>query len=279
MTPPVSSQAMRTASFARLAPTARSYLRFEARDGYCQNPQDKSKIWLFTVNGQRFPTITIPSGQNGLWRVANLSANATYLVSLRDVSANQVPFDLLSVDGVVPGTPKEPSASTADNPEATKVSQLLLMPAGRAEIFVSNTSGDTTTRRLVFQTDGQDAGGGGDVWPQIKLAEIILEGAPAVAAGPANVGLNVALARPRLPQIAAAPSPAPYPKGCVRDINKAARERRRIRFQRAAFPDGWSITTEIVEPNDKTQLQNYTDVKIVPEYIDPFREDRALSQT
>src|SRR5262249_18966128 len=70
----------------------------EQRDGYCQSPTDKSKIWLFTVNGQRFPTIRISSGRNKLLRLANLSASATYVISLRDSSGNPVPFELISVD-------------------------------------------------------------------------------------------------------------------------------------------------------------------------------------
>ena len=31
------------------------------RKGYCQ--QDQDKAWLFTVNGQRFPTITVQGGR------------------------------------------------------------------------------------------------------------------------------------------------------------------------------------------------------------------------
>jgi len=47
------------------------------------------------------------------------------------------------------------------------------------------------------------------------------------------------------------------PIGCVRDINRAELEHRRIRF--TGFPRNWKITTEIVKPRDKTKLQKPDD--------------------
>src|SRR5262249_43703697 len=44
------------------------------RKGYCQR-DDRKKAWLFTVNGQRFPTITVGGGRNLLLRLGNLSPN------------------------------------------------------------------------------------------------------------------------------------------------------------------------------------------------------------
>ncbi|HEY0836026.1 MAG TPA: hypothetical protein VGE72_19130, partial [Azospirillum sp.] len=51
--------------------------------GYCDgaNPND---YWLFTLNGQRFPKLTVPAGRNKLWRIANMSANLTYVLQLLD---------------------------------------------------------------------------------------------------------------------------------------------------------------------------------------------------
>ena len=50
------------------------------RKGYCQREEDKA--WLFTINGQRFPTITVEGGRNLLLRLGNLSANVTYWLEL-----------------------------------------------------------------------------------------------------------------------------------------------------------------------------------------------------
>jgi FtsP/CotA-like multicopper oxidase with cupredoxin domain len=72
----------------------------QGAEGYCRDSGDKERLWLFTVNGQRFPTIRIPSGRNGLWRLANLSADVTYMISLRDANGKAVPFDVLSSTGL-----------------------------------------------------------------------------------------------------------------------------------------------------------------------------------
>jgi FtsP/CotA-like multicopper oxidase with cupredoxin domain len=238
----------------------------EQRDGYCQSPKDKSQIWLFTVNGQRFPTIQIPSGRNKLLRLANLSASATYVISLRDPSGNAVPFDLISVDGVVPGVPQD--ASVQDHPEASKITTLLFMPASRAEIFIANDQGDASERRLVLRTDGKDTSapsnlGAGDPWPQINLASVVLEGAPVAVASVAPIGLNeyVAEAGPPTSQANVRAAVA-LPQGCVRDIDHANLEHRRIRF--AGLKLGpYTIRTDLVHSPDKTKLQPYN--KFVPD--------------
>lgn len=237
------------------------------RNGYCQSPTDKSQIWLFTVNGQRFPTIRIPNGRNELLRLANLSPSATYVISLRDPSGNAVQFDLISVDGVVPGVPKDGSAQPVDHPEARKITTLLLMPASRAEIFIGNDQGDASERHLVLRTDGKDTSsptkpGAGDPWPQINLAEVILEGTPSAVAGAAPIGLNeyVAEAGPPTPQATLRAAAALLlPQGCVRDIDRAKVEHRRITFAGAGPP--YKITTDIVYSPDPTKLQPYGDFK------------------
>jgi FtsP/CotA-like multicopper oxidase with cupredoxin domain len=232
----------------------------EQRDGYCQSPADKSQIWLFTINGQRFPTIRIPSGRNKLLRLANLSASATYVVSLRDSSGNAVPFELISVDGVVPGVPTDGSAQPGDHPGATKITTLLMTPAARAEIFVKNDKGDPSERRLVLRTDGKDTSAtgttDGDPWPQIKLANVILEGAPVAVASTALIGLNEYAAKesPPAPTAAGTAAAVSLLPGCVRDIRRADLEHRRIMF---AGSGPFSMTTDLVHPKDRTKLQPY----------------------
>src|ERR1700693_3238460 len=44
------------------------------------DPQDT--LWLFTVNAQPYPDITVAAGQSELWRVVNLSPTVTYVVDL-----------------------------------------------------------------------------------------------------------------------------------------------------------------------------------------------------
>ena len=233
----------------------------EHRDGDRQSPKDKSKTWLFTVNGQRFPTIQVPSGRNKLLRLANLSASATYVISLRDPSGNAVPFDLISVDGVVPGVPQDASVQPMNHPEALKITTLLFMPASRAEIFIANDQGNASERQLVLRTDGKDTSapskpGAGDPWPQINLASVILEGAPVAVAGAAPIGLNEYVAEAGPPTLQAnVRAAAALPQGCVRDIDHAANlEHRRIKF---AGQGPFTITTDLVHSPDKTKPQPY----------------------
>jgi FtsP/CotA-like multicopper oxidase with cupredoxin domain len=230
----------------------------EARDGYCQSPKDRNQVWLFTVNGQRYPTIRIPSARNMLFRIANLSASATYVLSFRDLVGSAVPFELISVDGVVPGSPKD--APSVDHPEARKITTLLLMPASRAEVLIDNDRGDVSQRHWVLRTDGLNTSApnttAGDPWPQIKLAEVILEGTRVVAPSKATIGFNEYVAKAGLPVQTGLPAEAAtvVPQGCVRDINWAELEHRRIKF---AGIGPFTVTTDLVHSPDKTKLQPY----------------------
>jgi hypothetical protein len=147
------------------------------------------------------------------------------------------------------------------HPAASKIFKLLLMPASRAEIFIGNDQGETSERHWVLQTDGIDTAPGqstvGDSWPQVNLAEVILEGAPTAIASAAPIGLNeyVAEAKPPALQADFREAVAPdLPAGCVRDIDRSKFEHRRISFQGAGTR--YTITTDIVYPKDPTKLQS-----------------------
>lgn len=139
-------------------------------------------VWLFTINGQRYPRISIGAGRNHLWRIANLSATATYLLQLLD-QGNPVSFEVIGVDGVVAGG----SAVQGGSVSSLKRSTLLLMPAGRAEILVRNDgSNPGPDRDLVFRTTGLNTGQpDGDTWPGVNLAEVHL--AKTLPAKPASI--------------------------------------------------------------------------------------------
>jgi FtsP/CotA-like multicopper oxidase with cupredoxin domain len=258
-------------------------------EGYCQNATDKHKIWLFTVNGQRFPTIRIPAGQNNLLRIANLSASASYTIELIDASGKPVQFDLISVDGVVPGMPITLAgpAAAATMPESLKKAELPLLPAARAEILLKNDP-DTKDRRLVLRTRGRQTPW--DHWPTVLLAEVILEGAPVVAVKAVTIGLNVPnetfipqdlftneglnlnlqnqsktvqqFVRSSRELKALQQAPGRHP-GCVQDIDRTKFEHRRIWFQGyvSATDSRWVVTTEIVHPKSgsKGPPYNYSD--------------------
>jgi FtsP/CotA-like multicopper oxidase with cupredoxin domain len=219
------------------------------RTGFCQ--RDKDSAFLFTLNGQRFPTITVPAEQNLLIRLGNLSANVPYWLELKnDADDTVLPLTLLSIDGVVPATPAVPGQ--AQKPvQALNDNDLLLMPAARAEIYVRNDEKPHADRQVyILRTRKQQVRQ--EVWPEIQLARIVLE--PNVAASKTQVSLNVPVASPsafvteaRINETAA------LPEGCVRDLDPAFQEYRRVTFNQGGHTSGqtptdWSIITEIIRP-------------------------------
>ena len=249
------------------------------REGYCQNPDDPSDMWLFTVNGQRFPSIRVKSGRNALLRIANLSPNVTY--RLRFVPERStgplLKFALLSVDGIVPGTPISAVVQIAPVRDAQTLTELVLMPAARAEIFLEQQQGG----RYVLQTCEQHTGMSsvldsckpigaaspsvGDHWPEIQLASVAFEEMPGAT--------KISGMRPALNTLSiktgAPPPPEPltlrdFPKGCARDINIKAREHRRITF--GGGLGAYNIAVDIVNPPDQNQLYSPDDfVKVEDE--------------
>jgi FtsP/CotA-like multicopper oxidase with cupredoxin domain len=151
--------------------------------------------WLFTVTGQRDPTITIPQGKNHLWRVANLSANVSYLLELCDAASTPSGCDknvgrhrmaVVSVDGVQAGSRGEAGADTSLGVE---VNQLLMMPGSRAAILLRNDdepnvpAGKLQLRNASFDTGPGPVIAGangetGDTWPGMVLAEVDVQGTP-----------------------------------------------------------------------------------------------------
>ena len=161
--------------------------------------------WLFTVNGQHFPQLTAPSTRPQLWRIANLSANLTYVLEIAEgadpaKAAPTRPFFALTLDGVVAGTPVENEPTEL---LGIPLKRLLLMPAARAEIFLpaSGCAGTATLRTVGLQTGpGGDPAPTGDPWPPIDLARLRTTG---------GGGCDAAAASPqaRSEVLAAAPAP------------------------------------------------------------------------
>jgi FtsP/CotA-like multicopper oxidase with cupredoxin domain len=233
------------------------------RPGFCTG-SDPSKIWLFTVNGQRFPSWDIQGGRNLLLRIANTSASATYVLSLinQDAPNARVSFELLSVDGVVPTTKSSASSSFI----APKTDALRLMPAGRAEIYIRNDAPNPNIQRLVLRTEGLHTGidaSSGDNWPEIHLAQLILEpSAPPLAATSLKLASQAVLSKTLQHRLETDfVASAPTPPGCVQDMNSAKLEHRRITFTQRA--DGWGVRTELVAPPDLTGVHPIVTFKAV----------------
>ena len=174
------------------------------RLGYCDGEPNGgsgnsfvNSRWFFTINGQVFPTIRMTTQDGELWRLTNASAQVTYQLELVDDSPGNpiIPMQLVAIDGVpitVPvGTPAGsvtamggnkfvavdcPSGGAKTLPVC--VSDLVMMPSSRAEVWVTYRRSDgrvakppanaTATLRQVSAVLGQAA----ETWPQLKLARI-----------------------------------------------------------------------------------------------------------
>lgn len=174
-----------------------------SRDGFCQGwnslgmPDEaddrpgnhEGGVWYFTVNGRVFPQIPMPSAPGELWRLVNAGASRSYdLVLQDDQSEKNIPFQVISLDGVALAPPlgafadqsqvadagrvepiqcpvKYPASSAAQPVCAT---HLVLFPGARAEIWVFPQSRSATLKTLMLYT-----GPAGDRWPQASIAHIV----------------------------------------------------------------------------------------------------------
>jgi FtsP/CotA-like multicopper oxidase with cupredoxin domain len=243
----------------------------DLRQGFCQ--RSEKTVWLFTLNGQRFPTITVEGGHNLLLRIGNLSANVAYWLELKKegapTNADPLPLTILSVDGVVPARPVDPQDATLPV-DASNVPNLLLMPSSRAEIYVRNDvetakSNDTAQGPQVYilRTKGPDMHS--DHWPEIQLARIELK--PNTKKSATLLALNAPIEHIRsFKARAALPRAFEIPKGCVRDINPANGEHRRVTFADSSEPGTrWSVLTEIVHPPADAPAAGSAEDKFQPE--------------
>jgi L-ascorbate oxidase len=172
-----------------------------SRDGFCQGwdslgmPDEaddrpgnyEGGVWYFTVNGRVFPQIPMPSAPGELWRFVNAGASRSYdLVLQDDRSGKNIPFQVISLDGVAlappPGAiadqsrvrmagkvnPVEcPVESPTSSVQPVCATHLVLFPGARAEIWVFPQSRPATLKTLMLYT-----GPKGDRWPEASLAHI-----------------------------------------------------------------------------------------------------------
>lgn len=229
------------------------------RKGFCTASNDPNSKWLFTINGQRFPTIRIEGYRNLLLRMGNLSPNVAYWLELKREGGGDgdvLPLTILNLDGVVPAKPVAPDAAKIPV-KAFDVNDLLLMPAARVEFYVRNdTRLHDEEQTYILRTKGLNAGS--DRWPEIALAKIVL--APNREKSLVVAALNVPVAigqQMTMSDTVREKSAAPVElKGCLPDLKPG--EHRRIAF--AGSSSKWTITTET------RRLPDPRPAEPVPEY-------------
>jgi FtsP/CotA-like multicopper oxidase with cupredoxin domain len=182
------------------------------RNGSCpglpkQDPEMENHAggrWFFTVNGQVYPTITLPKGSGEIWRFTNTSGSRAYAISLLDDKTGKaLPFQLLSIDGVSidiasggAGTlgkfggkvvPSACGGGGGGKSAAVCASKIYIVPAGRMEVWVKSTgksaSATLVTTALLTGTDG-------DEWPAVNLAHVVFPTAKGKGNAPVTVAVH-----------------------------------------------------------------------------------------
>ena len=203
-------------------------------------------VWLFTVNGQYEPDITIAPGGAEIWRIANLSATATYVLSLTDAAGTPQDVQLLTLDGVVAGS--APSAGQSQTQSGLTLKRILLMPASRAEIMVPNTANHGADVSLTLRTEGIETGGvqaasvnrtnyAGDPWPPISLAHVVMKGSTTSALTSVTAAMRPLVPAPGEAAVGAVPA------NCI--TMPGPNYRRRITFAQTATD--FRIGSEVVD--------------------------------
>ena len=173
-----------------------------SREGLCQGwdslgiPDERDErpgnfeggVWFFTINGQVDPQIPMPDAPGELWRFLNAGASRAYDLVLQDQTGNDLPFQVISLDGVTLAAPTGaiaaqsrvgavgkahliqcPVQAPASSSQPVCATHLVLFPSSRAEIWVFPQGRSATLKTLMLYT-----GPRGDRWPQASLANIVV---------------------------------------------------------------------------------------------------------
>jgi FtsP/CotA-like multicopper oxidase with cupredoxin domain len=177
----------------------------ETRHGSCPG-QDNTRDggsnfaggrWYFTVSGQQYPTIRVADPDGEVWRLTNASGSVSYdLQLINDQSKHPMVMQLLAIDGVAVQLPQDtpmgatvnlgggrfhvvscPPAPPTGTSQPICVTELVMMPSSRAELWVTYRTTDDraapapTGASATFKTIGLTMGSG-DSWPAVDLARV-----------------------------------------------------------------------------------------------------------
>lgn len=153
--------------------------------------------WFFTINGQKYPTMTIGAPFGQVWRITNSSPSMTYDLNVyetqekREMLMQVIAIDGVSVD-VGAGTSSQQLVDMAGNkfqpvpcPESLGgaspgvcTTRLHLMPSSRAEVWVTYRDAAGKVQRppagshAILRNSRYQTGPTGDDWPATNLAQI-----------------------------------------------------------------------------------------------------------
>ena len=209
---------------------------------------NQDTVWLHTVNGQHNPTVTLQPGRNQIWRIANLSADETYVLELVDNATGQAEMmDVLSLDGAAAGTRSTGGSSLQ---VGVPLQRVLMLPATRAEVLVINAGG-TAGRQMTLRTTGITTGAQGSRWPRIDLAQISMPPGPQPAAPGSSLTAGMSMTLPMTAPTSVAPSSVATgaaPANCI-TLPAGRVTRRCITFDNDPTGTIYRLGSEVVDAN------------------------------
>jgi len=167
--------------------------------GYYGGRDNTEGKWYFTLSGQKYPNLTVPSA-GSIWRFLNASAGATYELQIvysdGPSAGKNMLFQVISIDGV--GVTPKPIRSDSSNyavagghfktikcpdaPIGTAIctDSLHMMPGSRADIWIVNRNENGKIipgagGHAVLRTPGYNTGFTGDRWPAVHLAQLTFQ--------------------------------------------------------------------------------------------------------
>ena len=202
-------------------------------------------VWLYTVNGQSNPTVTMQPGRNQVWRIANMSADVAYVLELVDQATGRAEtLNLVALDGLPSGTSEGGSDALQVGVPLTRV---LLMPARRIELLVTNAGG-AGGRHLTLRTRGITTGASGSHWPKIDLAQVSMPpGSQPAASGTTTFRATMPMMAPTPVTPVSTIGNAGAPENCITLPAGTTPVRRRITFANNASGNVFLIGSEVVD--------------------------------
>ncbi len=188
------------------------------RNGYCRGVRYTGDDevhdytggkWVFSVNGQVFPTISVKKNTGEVWRITNASGSRSYELALaNDADDKALQFQVLSVDGVsidssaaeetmaarLKGKIVPEKCAHASGP-AVCASSVRMMPSSRVELWVASAHGEHV-KSATLLTRSYETGPDGDDWPESGLAHVVFASGGAGSGGQGGFSANTVAVAP-----------------------------------------------------------------------------------
>lgn len=207
----------------------------------------------YLVNNQDTPKIAIDKDKNHLWCIANQTANDSLVLELIDSEENSVPFQVVTVDGVIPKSEK----GTENVPLPTQT-KLLLMPAGRADVLIRNDGANPQSGKTLSLRARK--------WP-FESAPVVLATVD-LAPTPSMPGSDNGFVWLSEPMGAESAKPSPSTISAIEARGDCIRPLKAKEYRRITLVDANKIGSEIVHYKDNKEIVD-SGMTIEPKTYEP----------